>query len=467
MANPELGRLHLVFIPGFGGFDALGEIEYYAGTTDVFQAWCSELRPDHWGDRVVAHYFDNLPTAGVKTRARLLREYLASRAKRHEFRIGADRIALIAHSTGCLDVRQLLQDLDERRESPASQLGVEAKSREEIECDELLRLISRVVFLSAPNRGSNLADWVRKQPVSLRGLVLSLVTNVADGLDFPVVVAARQKLPWLLDAFSGTALHVLKGLGGASGFLQAFEDVGKEASKLRDPDPWTAANSRIALAKLQLWLDQTEADFLAIDDLACQPTKKPSVYASELARASIAERNEEQRRWKADRIKVRSYATRAPSPFATPPVAQDRLASLSWVLGQLRRHRGDRPGTDAPYRLVYAACASGPFRLVERTATHFVSKQKVTVAPFDNDGIVNTGSMLWPSGEDTLLLDADHGDIIGHFEEGFAEGAQAHLRTRVRYDIFGSRSGFHRALFEEVWFDILSFCATAPQASLM
>src|SRR3954468_13526356 len=102
-AKPESGRLHLVFVPGFGGFDALGEIEYYAGTTDVFQAWCGQRREDGWGDRVVAHYFDNLPTAGVRTRARLLREYLTSRAKRHEFRVGADRIALIAHSTGCLD----------------------------------------------------------------------------------------------------------------------------------------------------------------------------------------------------------------------------------------------------------------------------------------------------------------------------------------------------------------------------
>ncbi len=31
-AEREPGRLHLVFVPGFGGFDALGDLEYYAGT---------------------------------------------------------------------------------------------------------------------------------------------------------------------------------------------------------------------------------------------------------------------------------------------------------------------------------------------------------------------------------------------------------------------------------------------------
>ncbi|HEX6243885.1 MAG TPA: hypothetical protein VFZ61_23380, partial [Polyangiales bacterium] len=244
----ELGRLHLVFVPGFGGFDALGDIEYYAGATDVFQAWCAaHARDHHWGDRVVVHYFDNLPTAGVTTRAQLLREYLASRAKRHEFRVGVDRIALIAHSTGALDVRQLLADLHALRGRPASRRGVEAKSREQIEGEELLGLIARVVFLSAPNRGSNIADWVLRLPMSARALALTAVSSLADTLDFPGLVATRAKVPWLLNAFSGLWFGGLRTLGGGSGVLQAFEDLGKEVSKIRDADPWVAANSRIAL----------------------------------------------------------------------------------------------------------------------------------------------------------------------------------------------------------------------------
>jgi triacylglycerol lipase len=462
----ELGRLHLVFVPGFGGFDALGDIEYYAGITDVFQAWCAQRHAQHyWGNRVVVHYFDNLPTAGVTTRAQLLREYLTSRARRHEFRLGADRIALIAHSTGCLDARQLLVDLHALRGHPTSRRGVEAKSREHFEGEELLELISRVVFLSAPNRGSNIADWVQRLPVSARALVLTLVSSLADGLDFPGLIVTREKLPWLLDAFSGLLLSGLRGVGGPSGVLQAFEDLGREVSKIRDADPWVAANSRIALAKLQLYLDQAEADFLAIDDLAVQVPDNATPYASDLARASEHERDAELARWRAAGIAVRSYATRGRTPFAAAPGAPHKLAPHRRVLRSLYPRKGDPPGTDAPYRMGYAACATGPFRLVERHATHFVSGQRESISASDNDGIVNTGSMLWPSGDETLLVDADHGDIIGHFEEGFAEGMQAQLRRRVRYDIFASRSGFDRQLFEAVWFDIFSFCAGAPPAA--
>ena len=34
---------------------------------------------------------------------------------------------------------------------------------------------------------------------------------------------------------------------------------------------------------------------------------------------------------------------------------------------------------------------------------------------WDNDGIVNTASMLWPKGE-TVLVPADHLDIVGHYK---------------------------------------------------
>ena len=44
-------RFHIVLIPGFGGFDALGQVAYYAGVTRRFQAWKHE-KP------VVLHYFD-------------------------------------------------------------------------------------------------------------------------------------------------------------------------------------------------------------------------------------------------------------------------------------------------------------------------------------------------------------------------------------------------------------------------
>ena len=72
MADQEAGlrshiRSHIVLIPGFAGFDALGQLEYYSGITSLFKSWRS-------GNEVL-HYFDNFPTAAVATRATRLRQH--------------------------------------------------------------------------------------------------------------------------------------------------------------------------------------------------------------------------------------------------------------------------------------------------------------------------------------------------------------------------------------------------------
>lgn len=53
-------RTHVVLVPGFGGFDALGRLNYYYGTTPLF------ARAKKRG--AALHYFENLPTASVCTR---------------------------------------------------------------------------------------------------------------------------------------------------------------------------------------------------------------------------------------------------------------------------------------------------------------------------------------------------------------------------------------------------------------
>ena len=105
-ANDDLGlspnsRIHVILITGFAGFDALGQLEYYAGVTPLFRNWQKKHK-----DRptAVLHYFDNFPTAAVATRSELLRQYIVKRIARGEFTNG-DRIALIGHSTGGLDIR--------------------------------------------------------------------------------------------------------------------------------------------------------------------------------------------------------------------------------------------------------------------------------------------------------------------------------------------------------------------------
>ena len=54
------GRLHIVMVPGFAGFDALGQLEYFAGVTRQFQQWREGSQAAH----AVLHYFDNFPTSG-------------------------------------------------------------------------------------------------------------------------------------------------------------------------------------------------------------------------------------------------------------------------------------------------------------------------------------------------------------------------------------------------------------------
>ena len=95
-------RIHVLLVPGFAGFDGLGQLEYYGGLTELFGI----LRADN----EVLHYFDNFPTAAVVTRAQRLREYLAKRVTRGGISNGDD-VTLVGHSTGGLDIRLLISDL--------------------------------------------------------------------------------------------------------------------------------------------------------------------------------------------------------------------------------------------------------------------------------------------------------------------------------------------------------------------
>jgi triacylglycerol lipase len=76
---PSTKRFHIVLVPGFAGFDGLGQLEYYGCITRLFQTWLA-------GNEVL-HYFDNFPTAAVVTRATQLRSYLAKRIARGEMAV--------------------------------------------------------------------------------------------------------------------------------------------------------------------------------------------------------------------------------------------------------------------------------------------------------------------------------------------------------------------------------------------
>jgi hypothetical protein len=80
----------------------------------------------------------------------------------------------------------------------------------------------------------------------------------------------------------------------------------------------------------------------------------------------------------------------------------------------------------------------------------------MSVGPQDNDGIVNTVSMIWPAEDRTALVEADHGDIIGHYPQVEKEGS---------YDLLRSQPAFSRERFEQVWQSVEGFALEKESAS--
>ncbi len=86
---------------------------------------------------------------------------------------------------------------------------------------------------------------------------------------------------------------------------------------------------------------------------------------------------------------------------------------------------------------------------------------------WENDGVVNTASMLWPNGPDTLLVPGDHADIIGHFAPQPILGHDGSSKERRydAYDLLGSHSGFRQESLEAVWTDVFDFTAGATTSA--
>ena len=437
-------REHIVLIPGFAGFDALGQLEYYAGVTPLLRQW----QADHDATApVVLHYFENLPTASVATRALRLRRYLAKRFARGELQPG-DTVSLVGHSTGGLDIRQLLLDLDGEARRAGAHVAVDGNREDAFRVPpaELLQLVERVVFLSVPQRGTNLADWVRRLPRKLAIGQLRLLVGAAR-------VSAANDVEALAARSFGYALR-------SDLFLAVSDAVGEMDARAVKGDPARSADAHAAASELELYLTHVASDFGAIDDLAGEPDPRhgsPAHFTEE-------QRDAERQVWRHWGIETRSYATigRRPYRFAPGEVvpAWDlrRPSTGPWS----RLVDGGWARADVAYLCGYRACAGGPFAVPE-PAGPLVAKLLGTSEPrtmetWDNDGIVNTASMLWPDGEETRLVDADHGDIVGHYRLVEATDG-APLRRYHTYDLLRSDSGFTEAGFKDVWRDVFAFCA--------
>jgi len=427
-------RSHIVLIPGFAGFDALGQLEYYGGLTKVFQ--------DVQAQNAVLHYFDNFPTAAVVTRARRLREYLAKRLARGEIS-KRDDVTLIGHSTGGLDIRCLLWDLHEldREERLILVDGVKVKPM------KLTGRIHRVVFLSVPHWGTNIADWVK----SHRVLRKALIENLRGA------VAGSQVLP--VEQFESAIAGGTASITGAP-IYEAVRDALDEANEdIGEQTPYREAEAQEAASELELYLRHMASDFRAIDDLTSRAPRISKRGDKEpMSPAHFHARWRQTELGQLRNIEFRSYVTVGKRPFRFDPGQPAPVWDLAklWTYPEISKDNALSAGTDFMYRACYRACAGGPFNSPTKSreqAKRLSPKEPIEV--WDNDGIVNTLSMFWPLGKH-VLVHADHMDIVGQYQPLHAEpGGGRKFRT---YDLLKSDSGFHDKIFREVWNDIFAFC---------
>lgn len=387
------------------------------------------------------HYFDNLPTATVVTRATRLQTYLGKRIARGEISTNDD-VILVGHLLGGLDIRQLVWDLRRRKKPIVIDGGAK------VEPGKILERVRRVVFLSVPHWGTNIADWVRAHPVWREAVIAEL----------RAAVGGSQLL--ILERIEGWITGAAACLTGA-GLLRAVQDALSEANEHNgSPGPARTAEALEAASQLALYLRQMASDFRAIDDLTSQA---PSGEAESPAHFTN-ERQEELKLWRELHINVRSYASlgRRPFPFDPGRPAPTWELTLPWTYPEFERDVTLSADTDIVYRICYRACAGGPFKRPIHSGTvtrRIPGCPNHAIELWDNDGIVNTASMLWPDGEN-VLVPADHMDIVGQYKPIKAMGGGG--RKFQAYDLLKSDSGFGDEIFNAVWREILGFCRGCP-----
>ena len=438
-ARRSAPRHHIVMVPGFAGFDALGQLEYYAGVTPQFRKW--QARGRHWDTAL--HYFDNFPTAAVSTRARRLRNYLAKRILRGEI-APDDTVALVGHSTGGLDIRRLIWDLADDR---SQHLSFDGARDPDFTPEKILRMIRRVVFLSVPQWGTNLADWVRAHAIG-RVVVIAKLRAAVETSQVPLLGRLQECVADLAASMSGVDL------------LYAIQDALAEAEACSGTDGTGTALAEEAASALALWLRCMATDFSAINDLSVQSASDDRTSP---AHFDARMRNREKQIWRGAGIRIQSYATLGKRPFRF----NEDAAAPTWDLLNPSSYpecmKDDKlsAGTDSVYRACYRACAGGPFKNQGQKALGvpepLAAPKAGKIAIWDNDGIVNTASMLWPDNGQMLLVAADHMDIVGHYQRVAAPSGDR--RTFEAYDLLKSASGFDEGAFATVWNSVFNFCA--------
>jgi len=492
-------RGHLILVPGFAGFDALGQLDYYAGVLERFQAWNGWDDPNKRRRPLTLSFFDSFPTGGVALRAQRLLVYLASRVARGEI-AEADTVALIGHSTGALDIRSVIKTLIA---SPHGQ--IEVPGALPVRHGDILSKLRHVVFLSAPHFGTNLADAF----CSLEDMIQNAVKDAS------LLVQLNREPVATLRRLLDRMVRFTK-----SDLVLSLSDALNESDEGRSSDKLKRADAREARSQLSLWLEHMSKDFDAIRDLRSYgPHTQGSLSP---AHTSAAERKVELDGFVAYDITTLSYVTRAPQAppgqeltgvrrriakvvpglnwaasalttvgellwwlpqVSVPAVGVSTVLALTLPVAIQLLHRFPRSAFDLFYN--FNAAEQGPFsHVVQRCSAqlapaavdlfvdHTVNIARASIAGADNDGVVNTLSMLWPHDPDHperhrhFLVPADHADIIGHYARRPERLPRTLLHGDARsqyysYDIFPSGSEFDEVKFTIVWEHLFESCAQA------
>jgi len=459
-------RRHAVLVPGFVGFDALGRIPYYSGISRIF----ADRRREPDAAPVSVYYFDNFPTGSVAVRGEELHYFLAKQVARGEF-LDGDRVTLIGHSTGGLDIRALLGRLGR---------GADAVLHVDGDCavpDHQLRaLVDRVVFLSVPHYGTRGADVLAPLGPAIQRIVAVAAETVA--LNRGPRARFRQRV---LERPPRSELG------------RAVRDAYQDTDEIGDATPHDLATARSARHATVAWLEHMALDLSALEDLGTQPKASRDPAERSPAHFDRRARSAELAQW-SPALTTRSYATMIDPETVHPSSAiraltrglvaiadRSTLATVARGLSSGLSRLATRPNAaleavllslldgveEQPFELGYLTCASRdqPFAdsaFLPPSLRIFGTDERIptsTIEPTDNDGVVNTQSMLWPWQPESpdrhsfVLVDVDHGDIIGHGPIDPPPG-------RRSYDLLASPRPITNARLTAVWREIYDFAAS-------
>lgn len=379
-----------MLIPGFGGFDALGAISYYNPKVVPIIRSADES--------TCVHFFPNLPSAAVATRARSLMGWLGRRFERGVFSPD-DELHLVGHSTGGLDIRRLIS------------IAICSPIADD-ECafgNRLRGSLRSAQFISTPHRGTQLAAHFDHRWMPVR---------VAPRLGYEAARALTDVGMGLIGHAARLALRRRDTADWIDAAIDTATKVGPKRTALK------RAEAVATYFELLRWLRQMADDTNSVSDLSPR-------HATVIGR--VPDMEEEHRRH-ADACHSSGIRLRSIVTVAKPP------ANPWGVFGLL--HGLTARGADTcrfPEMGEVAPLANGAAQ---------------TFAPAENDGIVNSLSMVWPEANRSQWVEADHADVIGHYRSCEPEGSHGR-----QYDLLASDSEFCDITFRRVWTSVAEFTA--------